>query len=465
MPPGSASPKQYYVPGRRPLVGGPTLGVPNPAGDILKRLTGGRSKTVDAHGLPIGTLNIEGLRRMLIAHGYHIPASGNGVGKVMKSALGDFLNPKKFDSGGPLGRILTGTHITGARDPEAWNKRFGLADKDRSVVTLPPSKTLDSKGNSQPGNAEQRTPGGNGGTVNLQGLTRIAQQTGIPIPTSLANKLAEAEAGAQFDPQIHDVQGLLAQAPTDSAQHQHDIGHWYGQVQKALGTAGTRDTAATNAGVGSMKDALAAITASLGGAANAGAADVGAAGLNDIGTLQALGTSQDMLNNDLAPVVDQEKAAAATNQLNTDALAKSKLQQQLEDLQGQRGQTLSGTRASTLMQILGQNNQLAQQQFQDNMSVQQAGEAAQLNGLKALYYANKGNAPVRGSFGYATPSDINNVQNAVLSHILDANGNLKPGITMPKAVALARTVAGTYFPNGGLPQGWAQSVVSPYFNG
>lgn len=456
--------QQYGSGATSPPVGGPTLGVKNPAGDILNRITGGRGRTITDKGMPIGQLNIEGLRRILIAHGYHIPASGNGVGKIMKSALADFLNPKKLDTGGPLAHVLSGTHITGRRDPAKWNKLYApVGPKGRPVVGLSPQKTLDKQGNPKPGNAEQAGPAASPQTVNLSGLQSMAAAAGIPIPTSLAAQLANAGAGAQFDPQIHDVQQLIAQEPVDASQHLHDINSWYGQIQNALGTAGKRDTAATRAGVSSLGDAVSSILSSLGGKANAGAANVGATGANDVGTLQALGTSQDMLNNDLAPIFAQEKASTSRDQANKDALGKTALVQQLEDLQGQRGQAVTSQRDSVLMQILGQNNSLAQQGFQNRLAVQQAGEAAQLNGLKALYYANKGNAPVKGSFGYATPRDINGVQTQIQNHLTDANGNLLPGMTPAKAAALARTIGSTYFPNGGVPMGWAQSVVAPYF--
>lgn len=433
--------------------------VPNPAGDILKRLTHGRAKTTDS-----GVVNVGALRRMLIAHGYRLPAHGNGMGKLMKSALADFLNPQGLKKGGAIADALSGTKITGNRDPQAWNKRYAPVGPDgRSVVAIGPGKTLDKHGNPQPGNAEQAGPAAHPQTVNLRALGRVAAAAGTPIPTSLAAQLANNSAGEQFDPQIHDVQQLLSQEPVDAAQHTKDIANWYGQVVNALGTAGKRDKAATSAGIGSLKDAVSAIAQSLGGGANKGGADVASMGANDVGTLQALGLSQDMLNNDMAPILSSERASQLTNQSNKDALAKSQLEQQLEDLQGQRGQAAGAQKASTLLQILGSNNATAQQNFQNRLALQQAGEAAQLNGLKALYYGSRANQPTKGSFGYATPTEINGVENAVLAHILDANGNLQPGMTQAKAAQIARTVGSSYFPSGGVPAGWAQSVIAPYF--
>lgn len=405
---------------------------------------------------PPEMLNVAGVQHFLRNHGYDIAVDGK-LGRLTKSAMADYFNPKKL--GGTMLDALQGTHITGRRDPHDWNRRFG-SPATHDQVSMPRNQGIDRHGNETPGG---NTGPVNTGTVNLTGLGRIAAAAGTPIPTSLADKLASASAGEQYDPQIHDIQTLLAQQPVDAAQHQKDIGNWYGQVLDALNNASTRDTAATKAGVGSLKDAVGSIISSLGGSANQGSGDVGAMGANDVGTIQALGTSQDMLNNDMAPILQGEKASQLKNQANQDALGKAQMQQQLEDLQGQRGQAIGSQKANLLMQILDSNNKTAEQNFQDRLALQQAGEAAQLNGLKALYYGSKSNQPTRGSFGYATPSEINNVQNAILSHILDANGNLKPGMTMAKATSLARTVGGTYFPGGGMPGGWAQSVVAPYF--
>jgi hypothetical protein len=65
----------------------------------------------------------------------------------MKAALADFLNPKQV--GGALAAALGKTRITGKRDPQAWNKLFGTAER-RPKVYRPvtgPGGLLDNNGN------------------------------------------------------------------------------------------------------------------------------------------------------------------------------------------------------------------------------------------------------------------------------------------------------------------------------
>jgi len=411
-------------------------------------------KKVNVAGLNIGSVNVPQLRAFLRAKGYDIPKTGNSIGPEMKSALADFLNPKTMGSG-PLAQVLKNTRITGARDPQAWNQKYG-GPTTKAQAYKPTSQLLDNNGNDPVSSTS--------GTVDLRSLGKIAAQVGVPIPQSLADKLAEDTAGEKYDPQIHDVQTLIADQPQQAAQNQHDIATWFGQVQNALKTATGRDAAMTKSGVGSLRDAVAQIVSSLGGSANQGSGEVGAEGADAVGTLQALGNSQDMLNNDLASLYQNEEAGAHQQQSAKDAQVAQQLQQQLEDLQGARGQLKGATDASTLLTILDDNNKLAQQTFANKLALQQAGEAAQLNGMKALYYGSKANS-APGSFAGASTTSLQNAANAIAAHVVDANGKPLPGMTPQKAAAIGATVAGVYFPGGGVPTSWVQSVVSPFFQG
>jgi hypothetical protein len=409
--------------------------------------------------MPVGAINVTALQQFLRSKGYDIKVDGK-LGSQTRAAIGNFgvgKLPPSIGAKQALTAALRGmTHAPVNLTPTQWNQSYGTK-QTKSVVTSPVSTSLDSKGNGVGGI-------GAGGTVDLRGLGAIAAQQGQIIPQALADQLANNAAGAQYDPQIHDAQAQIAQAPVQAAQNQHDIAQWYGQVQGAQKTATTRDHEISGAGVDSQRAALAAIISSLGGSANEGSASVGAAGENSIGTLQALGGIQDQYNQDLAPLLKLAQSGAATGQQAKDESALTALQQSLANLQGARGQTQAATKAQTLMQIIQQNNATGQQGFQNKMNVQAAGEAAQLNGYKALYYGTKANQPVKGGLGAANPSQLQAVQNAVLKHILDANGNPLPGMTPAKATAIAKTVGSSFFPSTGVSTGWATSVVSPFFS-
>jgi hypothetical protein len=434
---------------KSPLVSGPRVGtVRSPIPDLT--LPG--AKTIKDGGLQVGQINVPQIQKFLKSRGYDLAPTGQLDNKT-KLALANFLNPA--NTGSVLSAALKGYRITGDRNPQKWNVANGTVKTKSPVInTFDPAT-----------GASKDPPSSPAGTVDLRGLGSIAQGLGTqPIPAALAAKLANETAGAQYDPQIHDLQTELARDPVQAKQNQADIGNWYGQVASARKTAAGRDTAISGAGISSMKDALAAIESSLGGSANAGTGDVANAGENAIGTLTALGANQDQYNADLAPLLALESASAKAKQSAADTLAEQNHQQSLQDAQGARGQLYGQTLDTNTMNITNANNALAQQGFSNKLAIQQAAEAAQLSGLKALQLAQKTTLSPKGSFGAATTTDIQNVQNAVLKHVLDANGNPLPGMTAAKAAIIAQQVGSTFFPGGGVTPGWATQVVSPFFS-
>jgi hypothetical protein len=97
----------------------------------------------------LGRLNLIQLKRQLVRAGYSLEVDGN-LDPVAKSALADFL---RIDAAHPLspsiGGLLEGTVITGKRDPQAWNSRFGL-NRATKFVERPltgPGGQLDANGN------------------------------------------------------------------------------------------------------------------------------------------------------------------------------------------------------------------------------------------------------------------------------------------------------------------------------
>lgn len=460
-------------PGARVLHGPTKAPPPNPA------LTGvGRSpipglkmpgsRTPNVGGLPVGTINVSALQQFLNSKGYDLKVDGV-IGRQTRAALADFgvgKVPPKLGAPQALTAALHGVKGTvnppTGLSPAQWNQHYGTT-KTKSVVTSPVNATLDPQGNV--------VQGAGGPPVDLRALQAIAAHMGTMIPQGMADELANNTAGAQFDPQIHDAQVGITQAPRQAAQNQADIGNWYGQVQGAEKTAAGRDHAISSAGVDSQRAALAAIISSLGGAANEGSASVGASGENSIGTLQALGGIQDQYNQDLAPLLKLAQSGAATGQQARDEAGLVAQQQHLADLQGQRGQVQGATKADMLMKIIAANNATGQQNFQNRLNVSAAAEAAQMQGLKVLLAQQKAAtfAPRNGYAGAST-RDLSTAAQNMLSGlkaagILDpTTGKLASGRTPSQAIALGSHLAGGYF-QGGAPVSWVSSVLSPYTGG
>jgi hypothetical protein len=402
-------------------------------------------------GVSAGVINAPQIQAFLKAHGYDIKQTGE-LDKATKLALANFIDPNHFNAGGALGQALKGYRITGARNPTRWNQANGTP-ATRSKVVNP----------FNPATGHSADPPSTAGTVDLRGLQ--APPVGF-IDPKFATQIANATADAKDGTAISDAQLALSHDPTQAAQNEKNISDWYGQVASARKTAAGRDTAISGAGISSMKDALAAIESSLGGSANAGTSSVANTGANSIGTLTALGANEDQYNADLAPLLALEGSSAKASQSARDANTQQLDRQKLTDAQSQRGSDYASTYGPLLMQILGQNIGYKQTGFTNKLAISQAAEAAQMSGLKALLASQKlSTAPVqKGSFSAATPAEINGVKNALLPYIIDPTTHKAlPGMTAAKAAALAAQVAGTYFPQGGVPMGWAQQVVSPYF--
>lgn len=449
------------IPGYTPPPAGSTL--PGGTGAVAA-LTNGRSGTPGVVDAP--PIDIQGLRTMLVKAGYNIPTKGLAAGGLFKAALRDYLQPSASHPVAQrllalIGASQPGQPIaSGLRNPNQFNQQHGLLKGGKvNPPTRPPvtgvDRQFDPNGNSLP---EPPVPGDpSGGTLDLRtlaGLTTVANSLGsdVPlIPTSLADKLA----GLAHDTQIHDL-GVQAQRQgADAGQSLEDIHHWYDQVGAARGTAATRDHAISDAGQQSVRDAVAGIVSSLGGSANQGSGQVGAAGAEQAGLLAALGSNEDQYNADLKPLLAGESAGALTRQQATNTKSAQDIQQQILDQQGARGQD----KANAVLQILGENatrrgsnNQLAQNRFQDNLAVQQAQEAAMLDGYKLLGVGAKAPPPPKGSFHASSTTDRVGFTKDVLSQLMPG-GQLPKGMTRSKATSIAQRLAHIYFPNGGIPNG------------
>lgn len=189
--------------------------------------------------------------------------------------------------------------------------------------------------------------------------------------------MADKLAGYQFDPQIQELLTQINQGGRDEHQHQADIGHWYDQAEASQHTAGQRDQQAGTDARDQANKALQGILASLGGSRGAGV--VGAAGMNDLTSLAAQGSSQDRFNNDMAPLLAQEAAGAHSREQALASQRAAALNTQLTGVRGQKGQA----KAKALMDIIQANNQGRQGNFQNTLAIQNAKLAAASLGLNA----------------------------------------------------------------------------------
>jgi len=325
--------------------------------------------------------HVAGVRMVLRQHGYDVNKSGPLTDRLLsawKTYRANQSAPHKgsvvWNRSNPLGGGKPINPVTGSASemvsPAKGKGGLGRSKRNFVGAITRPIPKLRGKGG-----------GGGGGknkdnSVNLNALQDIATKIGVIQPNSLADTLA----GLQYDAPIHDARLALGNEQAQGAQDVHDIGHWYDQVMGAQHTAGERDHTASAGAMDSVKNAVTSIIQSLGGGANAGAAEVGAAGEDKVGLLAALGLNQDQYNNDLAPLLQAEGAGAKSRQLAVNSQAEQKAHAGLTDLLGQRGQAV----AKNLLDVQQQNAQTQQQRFQNKLALEQANEAALMAGLNVI---------------------------------------------------------------------------------
>ncbi len=435
------------------------------------------------------TVNIRGIQQMLKSLGYNIAVDGKFGAQTMAALDNYAASGHKMTTA--ENTLVNGTDGAKA-DPihhsmsvQDWNQRFGAgAAKVFPQVTDTNIGTI-ANGS---GNVSQQS-------VNLGPLQQaLSAATGKPLSTSLANfgtmidpSTAADYATEQYGPQVSMAQFLVNRDPLQAAQDQKDIGSWYGQVMAALNTATGRDQAASTAGVSSIQSAAQALAASLGGSANLGTPEVAAAGQNGVNTLAAMGQAQSQLQGDMGPILQAEKAQAANNQSNKDAVTAQSDRAQLAALQSQEGaaqataanqitqenNSLSQSRNQTAMGIKQYNNTLGQQTLQNILGINSLQGQLALDGVKTNYdnaltaqalaragYLSGG----KNSFSSTSPSALAKLAGAVLAAgtpngIIDANGKPLHGMNRAQAIARATANASVLFPSGA-PSGWINSIVT-----
>jgi len=394
------------------------------------------SLDVKQNGMHVGTINVTATQKFLQSKGYDIHASGQ-MDKFTKAALADFLNPAHV--GGAMAVALHGTHITGTRNPSKWNQLYGT-NATHAKAFKPGGTLLDKNGN------DPLPSGGSSGqqTVNYKGINQ--PKAGYEDPNAAAAtgaklfdlSAADAMAGEQYDPQIHDENVALAQNPRDRAQALADIKNWMGQVLSSENTAAARDKSINQAGVASLGSIGANLVASLGGGANAGSAEVAGSAADNAGTLGAIGANQDMYHSDLASILGLEKEGQLSSADAKFQAAKDAILQRLVDLKGQRGQAVTNART----QLQDKNNSIldnrlqyqthaneyndaqGQQQFNNRLALNTSITNSILANARVIAAGNRASAPAKGTFLASSANDKNKAAQAALSALTDANGKL-----------------------------------------
>lgn len=439
-------------------------------------------------------LNVRGLQHFLRGKGFDISVDGK-LGAQTKAALRDAIdkgilhNPSNAETSaihGMHGQVL---------GPKAFDSMIHSAGH-APFLQHPLDAHGNSHGNSMGGVNAGSTVTPSSGSVNPAATQKALKgSVGHNIPASDANfgqlfnvdKTAQALAQEQFQPQINEQQLLVNRDPVQSAQNEQDVKDWYNQVLAAQGAAGSKDQAATTAGVNSTNAATQALVQSLGGSANQGAGEAAAAGQNASGTLQAIGAAQQGLDSELAPILQAQAAQQKTSQANIDQAKQQTDKQALQDLQGQMGNaqtsaqmqlqsannSLDQSRQQALQNILEYNNSLGQQKYQNQLGMMSAQIAAAMNGVtmqknqaEANYYNAKGQAALNGGSGARSASQINDIQRSLLG-ALGSKGlivspssgvyKLAPGVTPQQVLQFGKQFDSGY---GSLPGNFLPSALS-----
>lgn len=290
--------------------------------------------------------------------------------------------------------------------------------------------------------------------------------TGKKIPMSLIRKhapaltdpsvFAENQAAIQYDTMISQLERQKNLTAKEKNEAMKSLDSWYTQILGSLQKAGERDREITQAGVSSVQDITKSIISSIGGEANLASPTVGAAGVSEAGTLQALGAVQDQYNQDMGPIVEMEGASQKARVQAAAARNMAELSAQIADALKERGQA----KTSAFQQALDYNNQLRQQQLQNLLGARQAN-----NALAQQIFQNKmglnqtlvNNAIAQQEFGLKAAGMVQDAREDQASNRAAAlkarQGRLKDAMSnlMPLDAAMQMPWASEASPDGTAP--------------
>lgn len=364
--------------------------------------------------------HIANMRAFLINKGYKLPkvSDPNTMDKYLRDAAADFR---------------------GNRNASNWNASHGFSASSPgqgSLVNVSKGHGS-SKGNgsSTGPNAKSVISGLGNPDVNQLIDPSMAINGANLIDTSLAGHMA----GLEYDPQIQDTKMQIERSPLDLQQHLHDISTWYGTVDKALGTARTRNGEAAKTASDQTGKIAQGILASMGGSAAAGAGMVGAQGAADAALRSELGANEQQYQNDLAPLFASESAGAKGNELARGEKLAQDLAAQLGSLQGQRGQqeaqyryqilgdnnTTRNNRADRALNIATANNGVRQQNLTNRQQAQALALTAALNNAQIKSYTNSTTGDPFIPWMKMNPAQRAALINGGMANVLDANNGLQ----------------------------------------
>lgn len=214
------------------------------------------------------------------------------------------------------------------------------------------------------------TPPGTGTDAFTTLLTALLAKSGSVGST--LDPTAFGNAAAAPDMAAVGVDGQQIKAnPLQENQSQQDISSWYGldpnassyklSVLGRLAQAKTGDAAAATGASSNVADIAQALAGSIGGSANDGSGMVAAAGVNDAGTLAALGQANTDYERNMSPLLAAEATGAKTSEKATNQATLLQLLQQQATDQGKA----QADRATGVASAVGQNNGVEQQRFAD----------------------------------------------------------------------------------------------------
>lgn len=227
---------------------------------------------------------------------------------------------------------------------------------------------------------------------------RLAQRGARVMGDSDIDGLVASMVGDRYERQQSLIESERANMARQNAHNLAQIERWYGQVLDSQGVAAQRDREFGRAAVGSAQQATEAIIGALGGEANEGSYVVGAAGQENVGNINAIGTIQDQYNADMAPLLRGEMAGQLAREQALGGSRLRDLSMRLQELQAERGDKeaelrfavwqanneILDRRLQNELAIRQANAALHQQRFQNRMGVRQMGLAAATAGIEGL---------------------------------------------------------------------------------
>lgn len=296
----------------------------------------------------------------------------------------------------------------------------------------------------------QNTPTPGAASDGAHSVVRKAARTtqvAAPPPSSdigagqpSALQIAQAQANAQYDPSIADLNTQIGQAGNQNTANQASIQNWYNQMQSLINQqlSGSQDQATS--GANAYATALGNAAQLFGGAQ---APAVGAAGQNNADALQAVNQSQQDYLNNMAPLLKAQGAQSAQDATDAYNSQLGNLHSQLQAQQQAKGAAFS-TDYQTALQ-----NQVQNAQNQQALNDAQQLFPYQLASAKSQAAADATNAKSAGAINAATlakdNAQITEVQSATQKNLAEAQAAVNKGASFAPGSKDRQTLVGNLY--------------------